>query len=40
MEFREDKRKYGWDGLENKCKGKDGKIDDDENDPTIVISHN
>jgi hypothetical protein len=37
MEFREDKRKYRRNGLEDECKGKDGEVDNGENYPTIVF---
>ena len=37
MEFREDKRKYRRNGLEDECKGKDGEIDSDEDHPTVIF---
>jgi hypothetical protein len=35
MEFREDKRKYRRNGLEDECKGKDGEVDNGENYPAV-----
>jgi hypothetical protein len=37
MEFRNDKREYGRNGLEDKGKGKDGKIDNSQDDPTVTF---
>jgi hypothetical protein len=38
MEFREDKRKYRRNGLEDECKGKDGEIDNGEDYPAVIFN--
>jgi hypothetical protein len=38
MEFREDKRKYRRNGLEDECKGKNGEVDNGEDHPTVIFT--